>query len=64
MVASHTFEELPNEIVQDEEACAERVCAFHILEISSPIREHHKRIQAPQRVLLGDEVRLAMRRCG
>lgn len=60
MVASHTFEELRDELVQDEEINAARVCAFHIHGTSStPLGEHHTRIKAPRRVLHGDEESLA-----
>ena len=65
MVASHTFDELQRELAQDEESYATRVRAFHLHgTTSTPIGEHHSRIQVHRQVLQGDEDGLAMSRRG
>ena len=65
MVGSHTFGELRHELGQDEASFALRVCASNLHgTTSTPIGEHHPRIQVHRQVLQGDEDCLATSRRG
>ena len=64
-MASHTFRVLRHELVQDEESFAVTVRASKLHgTTSTPIGEHHPRIQVHRRVLQGDEESLATSRRG